>query len=256
MGPMAHASWNLQEILDRLGYGKAGAERTAPAQQSAEGHVNPWRLLKMKLPGRFQYAVKAILPQRLQNELIFRWYAGGRNWAGCRAIAVPNNDSVGAIRILVEGRDRHGVVLPGGDYQRTCEDIAMAMGELRDARTGRKVVRQVTFTHKEFHGPFIHQLPDLTVLWDQRFAWDEVASPRIGRLRVRRQDSRSGTHTHQGFLLARGYAAGPGTILPRASLYDIAPTVLSAAGVERRGIMDGRSLFGSPEVKGSSSDSA
>jgi len=256
MGPMWHASWNLQEILDRIGYGKAQAESNAPAPPTAEGRVNPWRLLKMTLPGKFQYAVKAMLPKRLQNELIFRWYAGGRNWAGCRAIAVPNNDSVGAIRILLEGRDRHGIVRVGSDYQKACEDIASAISELTDPRTGRKVVRKITLTHREFQGPFIEQLPDLTVLWDQTFAWDEVASPRIGRIKVRKQDSRSGAHTPTGFLLAWGYVTAPGALLPRASLYDIAPTVLRAAGVDLPEVMDGRPLFEFSHVKESSAGSA
>ena len=176
--------------------------------------MNPWRLIKMKVPGRLQYAVKAMLPQRLQK-LVFRWYAGARNWAGCRAIAVPNNDSTGAIRVLVKGRDRYGVVSPGHEYRKTCESIAGALGELVDPQTGRKVARQVTLTYEEFKGRFLDQLPDLTVLWDQRFAWDEVASQRIGNLKIRRQDSRSGSHTLYGFLLARGYGASPGATVRR-----------------------------------------
>ncbi len=82
----------------------------------------------MAVPGKLQYAVKAMLPKAVQNELIFRWYAGPRNWAGCRAIALPNNDSVGAIRLLVEGRDRHGVI-PPADYRKTCDEIADALYE-------------------------------------------------------------------------------------------------------------------------------
>jgi predicted AlkP superfamily phosphohydrolase/phosphomutase len=242
MGPLWHASWNIPEILDLLGFGKTGANGPVRVPQTKGAHMNPWRLLKMTLPGKFQYAVKAMLPKRLQNELIFRWYAGGRNWAGCRAIAVPNNDSVGSIRILVEGRDRYGIV-PRAEYRQTCEAIAAAFQELFDPRTGRKVTRQVTLTHEEFHGPFLDQLPDLTVLWDQSFAWDEVESPRIGRLKLRSQDSRSGSHTPRGFLLARGYGEEPGMELPRGTLYDIAPTVLCAAGVKKPSDMDGRPLF-------------
>src|SRR5262249_22709043 len=158
----------------------------------------------------FQYAVKAMLPKRLQEELIFRWYAGGRDWVGCRAIAVPNNESVGAIRILVEGRDRHGTVPAGAEYRKICESIAAALQELVDHATGRHVVRQVTLTHQEFRGPFLDRLPDVTVLWEQSFAWDEVASRAIGRLKIRRQDSRSGSHTPRGFLVARGYGGIPG----------------------------------------------
>jgi predicted AlkP superfamily phosphohydrolase/phosphomutase len=243
MGPIWHASWNLQEILDILGFGKAGVGGGDHARAAANARVNPWRLLKMMLPGRVQYAVKAMLPKRLQDELVFRWYAGRRDWAGCRAIAIPNNESVGAIRILVEGRDRHGMVPAGAEYRKACEAIRAALMELVDPLSGRKVARQVTLTHDEFHGPFLDQLPDVTVLWEQRFAWDEVASPRIGRLKLRRQDSRSGSHTPYGFLLARGYGEQPKSELQRATLYDIAPTVLCAAGVEAPAGMDGRSLF-------------
>jgi hypothetical protein len=238
---MNHASWNLQEMLDRLGFGNTAVKSHGCEDTSAR--VNPWRLLQMLLPGRFQYAVRSLLPRRFRDELIFRWYAGPRHWAGCRAIAVPNNESVGAIRVLVQGRDRHGIVQPGAEYRKICEDIAAALRELVDARSGRKVTLDVTLAHEEFHGPFVDGLPDITVLWDQSFAWHEVASPAIGRLTLRRQDSRTGSHTAHGFLLARGYGESPGTELPRATLYDIAPTVLSAAEVEIPGVMDGRPLF-------------
>jgi predicted AlkP superfamily phosphohydrolase/phosphomutase len=242
MGPMWHASWNLQEILDLLGFGKAGAARASRQESKAAG-VNPWRLLKMAMPGKVQYAVKAMLPQALQNELIFRWYAGSRDWAGRRAIAVPNNDSVGAIRILVQGRDRHGLVPPGAAYEELCENIAAALRDLRDAGTGRQVVLQVAFPHCEFPGPFADGLPDLAVLWDQSFAWDEITSPALGRLKIRMQDSRSGGHTPRGFLLASGYGESRGQDLGEATLYDLAPTVLRAAGVDPPASMHGRPLF-------------
>ncbi len=248
MGTLQHASWNLQEILDLLGFGKIG-RHYEPNSRVGDARVNPWRLLKMSLPGRFQYAVKAMLPKRLQKEMIFRWYAGRRNWRGCRAIAIPNNESAGAIRILVESRDRHGTVAPGAEYHRVRDGIAAALGELIDPASGRKVVRQVSFPQEEFHGPFQAQLPDVTVLWDQSFAWSEVASPQIGRLKLRRQDSRNGSHTPYGFMLARGYGEPPGGELPRATLYDIAPTILSAAGVEVPEGMDGRPLFAALEVR-------
>ena len=240
MGPIWHASWNLQEILDRLGFGRIGAQSRAADSQVAA--ANPWRFVKRVLPGRFQYAIKALLPAAMQNELIFRWYAGPRDWAGCRAIAVPNNDSVGAIRLQVKGRDRHGIIARS-DYQQTCDAIAEALYALRDPATGRAVVRLVSMLHKEFLGPHTGDLPDLTVLWDQSFAWNEVASPALGRLKIRMQDNRSGSHTPHGFLLARGYGENPGQDLGRATLYDIAPTVLSAAAIDPPGVMEGRPLF-------------
>ncbi|HEX5229748.1 MAG TPA: alkaline phosphatase family protein [Bryobacteraceae bacterium] len=240
MGPIWHASWNLQEILDRLGLGRIGAPNLT--QDAREAGANPWRILKKVMPGRLQYAIKAILPLGIQNELIFRWYAGPRHWTGCRAIAVPNNDSVGAIRILVDGRDRHGLVARE-DYENMCDAIAAALEELRDPATGRNVVLLVSKIHRDFDGPYAEGLPDLTVLWDQSFAWKEIASPALGRLRIRMQDNRSGSHTPRGFVLARGYGAAPGEDAGQATLYDVAPTVLHAAGVAQPNAMHGHPLF-------------
>ena len=196
----------------------------------------------MILPGKVQYAIKEALPQRLQDELIFRWYAGKRNWAGRRAFAVPNNDSVGAIRINVVGRDKYGVVQPGEEYERVCHDIADALYEIIDPKSGRKVVKLVTLAHQEFQGPYLYQLPDLTVLWDQSFPWDSVQSFRLGTLHLRRQDARSGSHSPHGFLLMHGLGVPAGRAVYGHSIYDIAPTVLQLAGVPIPSHMDGKPL--------------
>ena len=81
----------------------------------------------MILPGKVQYSLKAILPRRLQDELVFRWYAGTLTWTIVERLQCPTTTPVGAIRINVVGRDKHGVVKPGDEYQRVCHDIAEAM---------------------------------------------------------------------------------------------------------------------------------
>ena len=237
MGPLHHASWNLPEILRILGYASGSSERTASTPRTAK--VNPWRVLKMIVPGSIQYGIKNMLPQRLQDQLLFLWYRGGENWNGSRAFAVPNNDSVGAIRISVKGRDRNGLVSPGAEYESICRDIAAALHELVDPVTGRRVVKQVTFSSEKFSGPFLHQLPDLTVLWEQGFSWDSISSPRIGELRLRKQDSRSGSHTPYGFFVAAGNGIPAGRNLTGHSIYDIAPTILHAVGMRPNASMDG-----------------
>jgi predicted AlkP superfamily phosphohydrolase/phosphomutase len=241
MGPLCHASWNLGEILELLGYGNRPA-RGVPLAAKREGRVNPWRLLKMMVPGRVQYAIRAALPKWMQDRLLFRWYAGGQDWRGCPAFAVPNNDSVGAIRISVAGRDQDGLVEPGAEYDEVCRDLSAAFRELTDPETGRKLVLRVTLTHEEFRGPFLDRLPDITVLWDQSFSWDAVHSPRFGTLRVRRQDARSGSHTPHGFALMRGPGVAAGLVLEGHSIYDIAATILDWAGVEIPAHFDGRPL--------------
>lgn len=241
MGPIFHASWNLPEMLDLWGYGAKPASRISTTEKPNQAKVNPWRILKMIVPGPVQYAIKGMLPKFAQDQLLFLWYRGGKNWKGCRAFAIPNNDSVGAIRVSVKGRDRDGVV-ERGDYEAVCRDIANALYELRDREGGRPLVKQVTLTHENFHGPFLEQLPDLTVLWDQSFAWDTVYSPRFGTLQIRQQDARTGGHSSHGFVLMTGPGVPSGVQLPQGSIYDIAPTVLQAANVPIPQDMDGTPL--------------
>jgi predicted AlkP superfamily phosphohydrolase/phosphomutase len=243
MGPIYHASWNLSEILDLLGYGHSGrATVAAKATRVKSGSINPWRVLKMVVPGAWQYRIKAALPTSLQERLLFLWYSGGDRWAGRRAFSIPNNDSVGAIRLSVRGRDRQGIIAPGDEYRRVCQDIAAGLTELSDPVSGRGVVRRVTVTHDLFSGPFLEQLPDITVLWEQSFPWDSVHSPRFGTLRIRRQDSRTGSHTPHGFFVATGPGVPAGAELNGHSIYDIAPTVLSTAGVAVPSDLDGTPL--------------
>jgi predicted AlkP superfamily phosphohydrolase/phosphomutase len=242
MGPIFHASWNLPQMLDLWGYGTQPAARVVDGGKLPQAKVNPWRILKMVVPGWAQYAIKGMLPQFAQDQLLFLWYRGGKNWDGCRAFAIPNNDSVGAIRVSVKGRDRNGLVEPGAEYQQVCHDIADALNELTDKEGGRKLVKQVTLTHDIFHGPFLDQLPDLTVLWDQTFAWNTVYSPRFGTLTIRQQDSRTGGHSSHGFVLMTGPDIPSGVKLAGSSIYDIAPTVLQAANVPIPEDMDGQPL--------------
>ena len=111
---------------------------------------------------------------RLQNELVFRFYRGNHSWDRCRAFAVPNNDTVGAIRINMKGRDRNGIVEAGAEYERICDDICTALAELRDPVSNRPVVKQISRIQRELRGPYLQRLPDITVQWEQSFAWSSV----------------------------------------------------------------------------------
>ena len=102
--------------------------------------------------------------------------------------------------------------------------------------------KQVTALRDIFHGPFVEQLPDLTVLWDQSFHWEGVRSDRIGTLHIGKQDARTGAHSAHGFLILTGADVPAGATLRGASTYDIAPTVLEAAGVAAPPDLDGRAL--------------
>jgi predicted AlkP superfamily phosphohydrolase/phosphomutase len=108
--------------------------------------------------------------------------------------------------------------------------------------SGKSVVERVTYLHEVFDGPFLDQLPDLTVYWNNSFPWSSLHSPRFGALRLSGQDSRTGGHSSHGFVIAAGPGISAGRELAGHSIYDIAPTVLEAARVARPSDLDGHSL--------------
>jgi predicted AlkP superfamily phosphohydrolase/phosphomutase len=242
MGPLRHASWNLADMLDYWGYGSK-SNHAQGAEKPRQGSVNFWRILRMVVPGKLQYATYAGLPQRLRNELVFRFYRGNRSWEQCRAFAVPNNDSVGAIRINLKGRDHHGIVEPGIEYEQICDDLCAALAELKDPVSGKPVVVYISRIQRELRGPYLDRLPDITVQWEQSFAWSSVHSPRFGTMQLRDQDSRSGSHTAHGFLLATGDGIRRGATITGASIYDLVPSIMDTAGVSSPAACEGRPLF-------------
>ena len=248
MGQLSHASWNLNEMLELWGFATGGrraassGEVRASAPIERRGKINPWRILKMIFPARWQYAIKESLPRSWQDHLLFLWYAGRAQYKGLRAFAVPNNEVVGAIRISVRGRDREGLVEPGAAYRELRDQIREALLELKDPATGRGVVRDVIYLHERFHGSFVEQLPDLAVFWDSTFHWEAVTSPRFGTLRLRSQDRRSGSHSASSFLLACGPGIPKNVELEGCAVLDIPAWVLETAGVPLPGHLDGKPI--------------
>jgi predicted AlkP superfamily phosphohydrolase/phosphomutase len=131
------------------------------------------------------------------------------------------------------------VVDPGSEYQKVCCELAEALYKLTDPCSGRSVVKAVSISYEQFHGPYLPQLPDITVLWDQSFSWDSIEIPGHGILKLRQQDARTGSHSPQGFFILYGPDVPSGRSLSAYSTYDIAPTVLETARVSIPEDMDG-----------------
>ncbi len=237
MGPLRHATWNLGEMLDLWGFGP----RPARAADTERARVNPWRTLKRVLPGRLQYGIKNRLPEAMQDWLLFKWYAGRFDPRGRRAFAVPSNDAVGLIRVNVRGQDRFGEVDPS-DVPRVVDEVKAALEELTDPVTGRRVVANASKIHELYDGPFRDAKPHLSVMWDSSFPWRSIHSPRFGTLALEDQDSRSGSHTPIGFLLARGPGIPSGVERPKRHVFDVCPTILALAGVRPPDDLDGSAI--------------
>lgn len=167
------------------------------------------------------------------------WYRPA--WPKMRAFAIPAFAD-GHVRINVKGREAKGLVSPE-EYEAECERITEKLLQLRDGRTGRRVVKQVyrTRTNPLDDNP---RLPpaDLIVQWDDQTPFDTVESDDVGRIGPVPY-FRTGGHRAGGFAMLRGPGIQAGAVLPKAEVFDLPATILQLLGAPIPARFEGESFF-------------
>ena len=165
------------------------------------------------------------------------WYRDA--WPVMKAFALPSF-SEGYIRINLGGREPRGTVAPA-DYDRVCGEIAALLGELRDARTGRPLVRNVMRTRQSPHqDESTLPDPDLIVSWEA-LPTDVVDSPALGRIGPV-PFLRSGSHVERGFVMLSGPGIPAGSVVAPGHSLDLAPTIFALMGATVPPVFDGTPL--------------
>ena len=136
------------------------------------------------------------------------WYRP--SWPRMKAFALPTY-SEGLVRINVAGREAAGVVAPAA-FRRTCDAVCDLLQGLVDARSGRPMVRDIVRTRDAALAADSGPPADLIVLWQEQSPTDVVDSMHVGRIGPLPY-FRSGGHSSQGFVLARGAPFEPGSRL-------------------------------------------
>jgi predicted AlkP superfamily phosphohydrolase/phosphomutase len=156
-----------------------------------------------------------------------------------KAFALPSFDD-GYVRVNLKGRDKHGVVEPA-DYDSLCDQLCNEIRQLRNARTGRTIARQVIRTRKSVSDSGA-KLPDadLVVKWVDEPA-DVVDSPNWGRIGPI-PHRRSGGHNSKGFAVISGPGIKQESSLPLGHAVDIPPTILTLLDAQIPEWFDGQPL--------------
>jgi predicted AlkP superfamily phosphohydrolase/phosphomutase len=240
MGPNTCRTELLPEMLTRVLSGRAPDESGAKKPSLV-------KRLRERIPNHWRHAVKRRLPPALQDRLTAFWRIGRVDWSATRAFSLVA-DLQGYIRINLRGREAEGVVEPGAEYDRLCEEIADGLRSFVDADTGESIVHDVARADALYpDGARRSELPDLLVKWafTPFAAHRRIVSPRFGAIDMeapgRNPSGRSGNHRPEGFLIA----AGPGVRqapLDGAHILDLAPTAYDLLGVPQPPEMRGRPI--------------
>jgi predicted AlkP superfamily phosphohydrolase/phosphomutase len=148
-----------------------------------------------------------------------------------------------AVYINVVGRCPHGIVGQGSEYEAIRSKVVDVLQQTKDPKTGEPIFEGVWACEEIYTGKYVQNSPD--VIFD--LAPGYVVSAGIGLsavldggfLRDARKSDGTGFHRPDGIFIGYG-PAFRSTQAVKATLLDVAPTVLALMGVAPSVEMDGR----------------
>ncbi|MBI1364438.1 MAG: hypothetical protein GC153_00585 [Alphaproteobacteria bacterium] len=185
--PLVSANQVLDLVAQRLDEGLAAEESPVRKARARYRALAPLALRRALSPVK-----RFILGEPENPELARR-----------RFFPVLHVDHAGCIRLNVKGRERHGVVAPGEEFENTINQLADDFLEIRDADTGESIVESIVKTHEAYNGPNRDMLPDLFVVWRRDKPLRRITSPKIGVIDVPEREARTGDHVDTGDFWAR-----------------------------------------------------
>lgn len=154
----------------------------------------------------------------------------------------------GNIFINLKGREPAGIVQPGIEYERLCQEITDALATMSDPETGCSIVQRVYRREELYTGPSLGQAPDLIIQWKDYAFWgrgryDSQGTPIFeAHSHFEFRDlPLSGAHRLEGMLIISGPGIRSGARIEGARLLDLAPTILNLLAIQPPE-MDGRFL--------------
>jgi predicted AlkP superfamily phosphohydrolase/phosphomutase len=206
-----------------------------------------------RLPARAQEAAFRAAPgiaARLESATRF----GGLDFRRTRAFSEELNYAP-SLWLNLAGRDPEGTV-PARDANRALDALSDRLMAWRDPFDGAPMLKGVYRREEIYRGPFTALAPDLLLDFNLRGGYSVSclrsvaagAGSGAGSVRVIEPAERvggkgagmNGSHRRDGSLFAAGPRIDVGSLPPRASIADVAPTALALLGVPAPGWMEGK----------------
>ena len=163
------------------------------------------------------------------------------NWSRTKAYSFGLN----SLYINQKGREAEGIVKPGAEKEALVREIAHALENFRDPKTGERPVLRAYIAKDVYQGPYVDIAPDIIVGYNHgyRTSW---AAP-LGRIPKEivedNKEKWSGDHCMDPEVV-------PGILLTNReikakspALYDLTPTILKIFGVEIPKEIRGKPIF-------------
>ncbi|MEN9315495.1 MAG: hypothetical protein RIS35_1888, partial [Pseudomonadota bacterium] len=172
------------------------------------------------------------------------WYR--RCWPTMRAFALPGY-SEGLVRVNVQGRDGPAGI-PPERFGAACDELTDLLERLVDSRSGRPLVDRILRIRQSPMDDVAGQPPaDLMVCWREDVVTDVAEHPEFGTFGPIPY-FRTGGHSTEGFVFARGPSFGVGLRPEPISVPDLTAAVFRSLDMPVPAHVTGNpaSLFGAP----------
>jgi predicted AlkP superfamily phosphohydrolase/phosphomutase len=167
---------------------------------------------------------------------------GNVDWNRTKAYALGLN----GLYVNLRGREKHGIVNPGEEYEKLLEQLERDLLEMVDPRHGRRAVSLVINSRRDLHGPLSDDGPDLLVgySWGYRSSWKSPMGGFPKEIFTDNDEAWSGDHSMDSRLVPGVLIANRPITLDAPALYDLTVAILDEYGVEKPEEMIGRDCLG------------
>lgn len=217
----------LYEIMDRaIGMAiKAADDRTWVLVVSDHGfcsfrrqfHLNSWLMDN-------GYA-RARDPRERGRDGFF----SNTDWTRTRAYGLGIN----SLYLNIKGREPDGIVKPGEEAEALRRELIEKLTALRDPETGDPIIAGVYRPEDIYSGPYVGEAPDLIIGYNANYraSWKTVLGSYPYAVVEDNLDPWSGDHCMDPQFIPGTLLSNVALDIEKPALKDLAPTILTAAGV-------------------------
>jgi predicted AlkP superfamily phosphohydrolase/phosphomutase len=148
----------------------------------------------------------------------------------------------GPIYVNLKGREAHGIVEPGKEYEEVLEGLTQALLSIKEPGTDQPLIGEIHRGRDVYSGPFADRGPDL-IFFPKNWEYNSAGKLEFNTRRwLVPAKNRTGHHRMDGIFFAAGPGIRQGFEVSGASILDIAPTALALLRLPVPEEMDGSVL--------------
>jgi len=160
------------------------------------------------------------------------------DWSRTRAYTMGLN----GLYLNIKGREREGVVAPGGESDALKEELRSKLHGLVDSTSGKVSITGMFDCDGVYAGPYVDNAPDLIVGYGAGFraSWDSVMGKVTGVIFEDNVKAWSGDHCVDPRLVPGVLFSNRKITVEKPAIVDVAPTMLQLFGLKLPGYFDGK----------------